>query len=483
METLLFAPTPHMNTSFTSSNNESRETQNASSHALVNALQAIKTSAAQRIFEKTSLHPTITDFLAEFPFQRTALKHAIQTGEFSKEPSDRELKQFILKRDQIERVTELLESDRPRITGSPPKEAKEYKNLLTAESQKAYGSTDRYFKTYVNHMAVMLFRKQLPIEELKNNHALRSLLVDHISAEWQLLLLTGAPKSILAKAGHLSNVFELDKACKDLAHEFGSSAETAPVMRTALRLLLYKRYPSVAQAKASYEEALADAQKIFGAHPSTKTLVRTAALLVFEKRYESVAESKRAWTKAFSESKQSFGKDPITQPVVRVAAFGFFIKRYRSMGEAKAIFDRALKDAKRAFSGNKQNQKLIRTAALLVLKGHYKSVQACKGRYETIQKQANKLFGVEPHLRSLTRTAALLVLNGNYRSVQEARNAYLKLYEEATEVFGDSPASTKAIRSAAFYVFEHRMQSIAEAKEIFDQSEKDGKKALRRSKK
>ena len=203
------------------------------------------------------------------------------------------------------------------------------------ETYKSLRADDTFMKFAKNMCIVAARNLNLQATELAKNPQKSETFIDHLVAHYELVLEAGVPASIIKSRIHSFSVFEVGKVLRDSTDIFGADTDTDALVRTAAVQVFRKKYSSVAEAKQTYDGALADARRVFGADTDTDALVRTAAFQVFTKQYKSVAEAKQTYDGALADARRVFGADADTDALVRTAAVQVFMKKYSSVAEAK----------------------------------------------------------------------------------------------------------------------------------------------------
>jgi hypothetical protein len=279
---------------------------------------------------------------------------------------------------------------------------------------------DNTFMTFAKNMCIIAAHNlNLQAAELKENPQKAETFIEHLVAHYDLVREAGVPTSIIKSHIHSFSVFEVGRVLRDSIEFFGADTDSDALVRTAAVAVFMKRYSSVAEAKQTYDGALADARRVFGADTDTDALVRTAAFQVFTKQYKSVAEAKQTYDGALADARLVFGADTDTDALVRTAAVQVFMKKYSSVAEAKQTYDCALADARRVFGADTDT--LVRTAAIQVFTKQYKSVAEAKQTYDGALTDARRVFGADTDTDGLVRTAAVQVFMKKYSSVAEAK--------------------------------------------------------------
>ncbi len=169
--------------------------------------------------------------------------------------------------------------------------------IFAHETYKSLRADDTFMK-FANNMCIIAVKNlNLQATDFATSPQKSETFIEHLLAHYQLLREAGVPASIIKIYAHSFSVFEVGKILIDSIEIFGGDPDTADLVRTAANYVLSKKYPTIAEAKHSYDVALADARKVFGVDQDTANLVRTAALKVFERKYASIAEAKTFYTK------------------------------------------------------------------------------------------------------------------------------------------------------------------------------------------
>ncbi len=437
---------------------------------------ALTQSIEHRINQSTTRllqDPKIKQHIQRNPALKHALHMAIARGEIPEHGGVEKAHEVIQQALHGAKIANKLETRIQRRRGKPHKLAQELQAELRKQAhlheQASKLIKNATFAAYLRKMALNLHALGHTAQNLQQNNSLAMAILDHITAEYQLMKDLGVPNSIIKRHAHKFSIFQVNGIYKDCHREFGDNEETRPLVRTAAHLLFQKKFRDAKEAKRTYQKHLKAAQQTFGQDSETQTLVRTAAHALFLNKFQSAKQAKQTYEKHLRAAKAVFGTDPETQTLVRTAAVMLLQNKFKSAQEAKQTYQRYLQQAEETFGQDEDTKPLVRTAAVILLQNKFKSAQEAKQVYQKHFKAAKAAFGTDPETAPLIRTTALMLFQNKFSNAKEAKQTYEKHLRAAKAAFGGGLKSASLVRTVAYMLFQKQSRNPLEARQLYQE--------------
>ncbi|MCB0331151.1 MAG: hypothetical protein KDD70_15890, partial [Bdellovibrionales bacterium] len=346
-------------------------------------------------------------------------------------------------------------------------------------------SKDPAFFTYVRRMASAMYDgPQLRPQELAANPFLKNEILEHLAAEFSLILCSDMTPSLRKDHAHKRSVFKMN----DIYQEAAQEPALEGFEKTAARLVVQNSYPSIPAVVEERATLQREAEELYGNDPILKPIVGTIARFSLLGTYPSIQAGAKVYLDIWNVSKIAIAERPELESVQRTLVglvhqklypdFETALKRYDSV--QIALYKHLKKSGDPYFP--------VDNLTSLILKKSYPSVAAGIARYDEISKEVADEFGEDQTIKGLSGTAASMILEGRYKSALDAAKALRTILKECDRVLvaeadvGDQQADqqkggeTQEDYSAydssrgtlAWLVFKRKFPSVLAAKQQLD---------------